>query len=50
MRYIAEFAVQFSFGVSHGIHKLIMLIMPNTIENKSKNRIQINKMAIEEKT
>ena len=24
--------------------------MPNTIEDKSKNRVQINKMAVEEKT
>ena len=30
--------------------KLIMLIMPSTIKNKSKNCVQINKMAIEEKT
>ena len=27
-----------------------MLIMPNTKENKSKKRVQINQMAIEEKT
>ena len=34
--------------IIYGIH--IQLIMPNTIENESKNRVQINKMAIEEKT
>ena len=31
-------------------HPVIVLIMPNTIENESKNRVQINKMAIEEET
>ena len=35
----------------YGIHiQLIMLIMANTIENESKNRVQIDKMAIEQKT
>ena len=29
--------------------QLVMLIMLNTMENKSENRLQINKMAIEEK-
>ena len=40
----------FSLDVNtiYGIH--IQLIMPNTIENESKNRVQINKMAIGEKT
>ena len=32
----------------YGIHiQLIMLIMPNKMENESKNCVQINKMAIE---
>ena len=35
----------------YGIHiQIIMLIMANSIENESKNHVQINKMAIEEKT
>ena len=44
---------RFSFSLDvntiYGIHIQIILIMPNTIENESKNRVQINKMAIEEK-
>ena len=32
----------------YGIH--IQLTMPNTIENEYQNRVQKNKMAIEEKT
>ena len=40
----------FSLDVNtiYGIH--IQLTIPNTIENESKNCVQINKMAIEEKT
>ena len=38
----------FSLDVNTIIH--IQLIMPKTIENESKNHVQINKMAIEEKT
>ena len=35
----------------YGIHiQSIMLIMPNTTENESENRVQIDKITIEKKT
>ena len=43
-----QFFVHSDVNTIYGIH--IQLIMPNTIENESKNRVQINKMAIKEKT
>ena len=40
----------FSLSLDVNTIQLIMLIILNTIENESKNSMQINKMAIEEKT
>ena len=49
---IKVFNMQIDYRISYNdIHiQLIMLIMQNTIEKESKNRMLMNKMAIEKKT
>ena len=48
--FVRFFSFSLDVNTIYGIHiQLIMLIMPNTIE-ESENRVHMNKMAIAEKT